>query len=193
MVRDMPFEVLRQVRGLMVQKTVEVRSCSLLNIVVVFPVVAQRPIPSPGFPSCRTCSGRCPFSPTECGYSCLRRDRYVQCCLCTDRGDSPGAVLGYVDDVPVVVQRHCVNRQSGGHCLKELVGPRRDNLRSPEVDVPLDNMTFTYKYLPMSATHLVLYWKEVYGFLRPARAPDHVDRIVHCVGKQTNVVQLASQ
>ena len=31
------------------------------------------------------------------------RDRHVQCCLCADRGDPTGAVLGYVDGVPVVV------------------------------------------------------------------------------------------
>ena len=30
-------------------------------------------------------------------------DRYVQCCLCTDRGDPTGAVLGNVIDMPVVV------------------------------------------------------------------------------------------
>ena len=36
----------------------------------------------------------------------------VQCCLCSDRGDSTGAVLGSVDDVTVVVQRHCAHRQS---------------------------------------------------------------------------------
>ena len=58
------------------------------------------------FPSCCTFFGRCPCSSTECGYSCLHRDRYVQCCLCSDRGDSTA----------VVVQRHCAHRQSGGHC-----------------------------------------------------------------------------
>ena len=31
------------------------------------------------------------------------RDRYVQCCLCTDRGDPTGAVLGYVIDMPAIV------------------------------------------------------------------------------------------
>ena len=31
------------------------------------------------------------------------RDRYVQCCLCTDRGHPTGAVLGYVIDMPVTV------------------------------------------------------------------------------------------
>ena len=43
------------------------------------------------------------------------------------------------------------------------------------MDVPLDNRTLTDKCLPVSASHLVLYWKEVYGSLRHARAPDHVD------------------
>ena len=43
------------------------------------------------------------------------------------------------------------------------------------MDVPLDNRTLTDKCLPVSASHLVLYWKEVFGSLGRARAPDHVD------------------
>ena len=70
----------------------------LNNKAVYTPVVAQSLIsmavlfsrPS-RFPCCRTHGGRCPWSSTECGYSCLRIDRSVQCCLCTDRGDPTGA------------------------------------------------------------------------------------------------------
>ena len=43
------------------------------------------------------------------------------------------------------------------------------------MNVPLDNRTLTYKFLPVSVSHLVLHWKEVYGSLRHARAPDHID------------------
>ena len=35
--------------------------------------------------------------------TCPLYSEYVQCCLCADRGDSTGAVLGCVIDMPVVV------------------------------------------------------------------------------------------